>query len=645
MLGERLIAPGLKPSVAGGLADELPPGLQDALERLNYSENNGHKNQEGPARFARYKIEIDPSRDALLPECSRKTLNAQYLLPGETFQECFARAAVTGSDDIDHARRLYDIFSTQKAMPATPGISNLGAPTGLPISCFLNEVQDSIGGIVRKWNENIWFGVHGGGSGSYWGNVRSISESIGDRGETSGVISFLKVQDALCMCISQGGLRKAMNAAWLPIWHPEIRAFIKMRTIQGGDSNRKAINMHHGVCIPDEFMEAVRLDKPWNLISPKTGQVIEVVSARAIWIDLLTARMEQGEPYIMYVGNVNSMMPWYQANYGLTVKTSNLCAEITLPTGVDHHGIDRTAVCCLASFNLAKWEEYEDDPQVFEDVFRFIDNMVSIYLKDAPASAASAVYSAFRERSIGAGFMGWHDFLQKRMLPYESVAAMAWARRIDNRLRSMADKASYDLAIERGPCPDAAEAGVFERFACKIAIAPTASISLICGGTSPGNETWPANSFLQKTKAGSFSMRNPTLQLVLRGYGMDKPEVWSDITTKKGSVQHLDFLTPEEKSVFKTAIEIDHRWTVRLAALRSGVCQSQSTNIYLPADIHKRDLHNIHFLAWVLGVKTLYYCRSLSLQRADAPSRDVSETIAQGSEIKEREFEECLACQ
>ena len=606
------------------------------------------RNVETLRRAARYSIETDESRDSLLTVPGKKTLNTRYMQPGEQFQDVFARVSVTGSDDKTHAERLYYAISNTAFMPATPVLSNLGSPTGLPISCFLNDAPDSMHGIVSTWVENVWLGVNGGGTGSYWGSLRSIGERIGEHNaETSGVMPFLRVCDSLSMAISQGGLRRANNASYLPVWHPEIEEFIEMRRPTGGDPNRKAINLHHGVCIPDEFMEAVRDDAEWPLISPKTGEVIRTISARSLWIRILTARMEQGEPYLLYVGSINKQMPWYQKNFGLTVKTSNLCSEITLPTGLDQYNRMRTAVCCLSSVNipvamkLGLWY----DRTFWLDIYRFLDNVLTIFLEDAPEDMKNAKYAAFRERSVGLGFMGWHDFLQERNIPFESVEALAWNRKIDNHMRAMADMASYELAKEKGPCPDAADAGVMERFACKLSTAPTASISIIAGSASPGNETISANSFLQKTQAGSMIMRNTRLEKILKRHGQNTDKVWSDITTSKGSVQHLDFLSDREKETYKTAFEVDHVWTIRHAGMRTGVCQSQSTNIFLPADVHKKDLHRIHFRAWLIGLKSMYYCRSLSVQRADAPSRMEAKVEIDLSSADDKRYETCEACQ
>ena len=538
-------------------------------------------------------------------------------------------------------------------MPATPVLSNGGTSRGLPISCFLNEASDSLDGIVGLWNENVWLASKGGGIGSYWGNLRSIGEKVGQNGKTSGIIPFIRVMDSLTLAISQGSLRRGSAAVYLPVWHPEIEEFIDMRRPTGGDPNRKALNLHHGILVSDDFMRAVEQDEIWGLKSPKDGSVVRSVSARALWIRILTTRIEQGEPYIIYSDHVNNARPEQHKLAGLEVKTSNLCAEITLPTGIDQYGKQRTAVCCLSSLNLETWFEWHQDTQFIEDVMRFLDNVLEDFIQKAPDSMERAKYAAMRERSVGLGVMGYHSFLQDNGIPFESVMAKVWNTRMFKHIRAAADQASKDLAKERGACPDAADYGIEERFSHKIAIAPTASISIIAGNASPGIEPISANVFLQKTLSGSFSVRNRALKRVLEAHGQDNEDVWSNITINKGSVQHLDFLTQHEKDVFKTAFELDQRWVVEHAADRAPfICQSQSINLFLPANVNKRDLHQIHYQAWKKGVKSLYYCRSLSIQRADNVSEkkekaDMSAAAADKPAAPDggSNYEECLACQ
>ncbi len=608
------------------------------------------------------QVRIDRARDALLTDFGKATLDDRYLLPGESYQDLFARVASAYGDDAAHAQRIYDYISRLWFMPATPVLSNGGTTRGLPISCFLNEASDSLDGIVGLWNENVWLAAKGGGIGSYWGNLRGIGEKVGRNGKTSGVIPFIRVMDSLTLAISQGSLRRGSAACYLPVNHPEIEEFLEMRRPTGGDPNRKALNLHHGILIPDAFMRAVEADEEWALVSPKDGALMKKVSARGLWIRILTARIETGEPYIIYSDHVNNARPEHQKLAGLEVKTSNLCSEITLPTGIDQHGEQRTAVCCLSSLNLETWFEWKDDAQFIPDVMRFLDNVLQSFIDTAPDSMARARYSAMRERSVGLGVMGYHSFLQALNVPFESVVAKVWNMRMFKHIRAQADAASRMLAEERGPCPDAAEYGFMERFSNKIAIAPTASISIICGGASPGIEPIAANVYNHKTLSGSFIVRNPFLKKVLAKHGRDDDDTWTTITVNKGSVQHLDFLTDQEKSTFKTAFELDQRWVVEHAADRTPyICQSQSVNIFLPANVHKRDLHQIHMTAWKKGVKSLYYCRSLSIQRADAISEKVAPQEALGVAAPANDqaqlplvaavpatnnnYEECLACQ
>lgn len=602
------------------------------------------------------QVTIDTDRDALLTRFGLATLGDRYLLEGEGPQDMFARVAMAYADDSAHAQRLYEYMSRQWFMPATPVLSNGGTQRGLPISCFLNECTDSLNGIVDLWNENVWLAALGGGIGSYWGNLRSIGEDVGRNGKTSGIIPFIRVQDSLTLAISQGSLRRGSAACYLPVSHPEIEEFIEMRRPTGGDPNRKALNLHHGVVITDAFMRAVEKDEEWALTSPKDNAVMGRVSARALWIRLLTARIETGEPYLLFIDNVNRAIPEHHKLAGLPVKMSNLCCEITLPTGLDKDGKQRTAVCCLSSLNLETYMEWKDNPLIVEDALRFLDNILSDFIARAPDAMKNAAYAAMRERSVGLGVMGLHSFLQSQNVPMEGVMAKVWNKRIFQQIKEAADAASVKLAQERGPCPDAADYGMMERFSNKTAIAPTASISIICGGTSAGVEPMAANSYTHKTLSGSFPVRNKYLEKVLESYGRNDEDTWADITTHEGSVQHLDFLSEDEKMVFKTAFELDQRWMIELAADRTPfISQAQSINLFLPANVHKRDLHMLHYLAWKRGIKSLYYCRSKSLQRAEAGGGiDREKTLAtleaakaaiQEGETDAPSYDECLSCQ
>jgi ribonucleoside-diphosphate reductase alpha chain len=390
-------------------------------------------------------------------------------------------------------------------------------------------------------------------------------------------------------------------------------------------------------------MRAVENDEEWALTSPKDVSVIERISARSLWIRILTTRIETGEPYLVFIDHVNRVIPEHHKLAGLNVKMSNLCSEITLPTGKDHHGQERSAVCCLSSVNLEKFDDWEQHPTFVEDIMRFLDNVLEDFIRRAPDSMMRAKYAAMRERSVGLGVMGFHSFLQGRRIPLESVMAKVWNKRMFKHIKTRADAASIKLAHERGPCPDAKEYGIMERFSNKIAIAPTASISIITGGTSPGIEPNTANAYTHKTLTGSFAVRNPYLEKLLAEKGRNNEEVWTSVTINEGSVQHLDFLTQDEKDVFKTAFELDQRWLIEHAADRTPyICQAQSLNVFVPADVHKRDLHQIHWMAWKRGVKSLYYCRSKSIQRAESAEGNGKLKKTESSAAK---YDECLACQ
>ena len=603
-------------------------------------------------------VKIDNKKDERLSNFGKAVLKDRYLMPNESYQDLFARVASFYADDQDHANRLYTYISNLWFMPATPILSNGGTDRGLPISCFLNESSDSLEGIVNLWNENVWLASRGGGIGSYWGNLRSIGETVRGNGKTSGIVPFIKVMDSQTLAISQGSLRRGSAAVYLPIDHPEIEEFIDIRRPNGGDPNRRSLNLHHGIVITDEFMKAVEKDGDFELRSPYTKKAVDVVKARALWIKLLTTRVETGEPYILFIDAVNKAIPDHHKKLGLKVKTSNLCSEITLATGIDHLGKDRTAVCCLSSLNLEYYDEWKDNSEIIEDVMRFLDNVLQDFIDKAPDSMAKAKYSAMRERSVGLGVMGFHSFLQSKNVPMESAMSKVWNKKIFQHIKQEVDKASKILAKERGPCPDALDAGSLERFTNKLAIAPTASISIIANNSSPGIEPFAANSFTQKTLTGSFNVRNKNLVKLLESKGKNTEDVWSSITITEGSVQHLDFLDEHEKLVFKTAQEIDQRWVIDLSAERQEyICQAQSLNVFLPGNVSKKYLHEIHFRAWQKGLKSLYYCRSTSVQRADKVSTRVenhamftnAEIAAQedalsGDEEKSK-YEECLACQ
>ena len=639
----------------------LSSAIEKAVEKIHPKDNfpiNQNKADKKPDLFSLTSqtelfqnnkgitIKIDRSKDSKLTDFGKATLSDRYLGQNESYQDLFARVASIYADDNLHAQRIYNYISNLWFMPATPILSNGGNERGLPISCFLNEAGDSLDSILDLWSENVWLAAKGGGIGSYWGNLRSIGEKIGSVGKTSGIIPFIKVMDSLTMAISQGSLRRGSAACYLPIDHPEIEEFIEMRRPTGGDPNRKSLNLHHGVLVTDAFMRAVETNSQWALKSPKDGIVQQTVSARNLWIRLLTARVETGEPYIIFIDTVNRLIPQHHKLAGLNVKTSNLCSEITLPTGIDKDGKDRTAVCCLSSLNLETYDEWKDDTNFIEDIMRFLDNVLTDFINRAPESFRDAKYSAMRERSVGLGVMGFHSFLQKKSVPLESVMSKSWNNKIFKYIQKEVDLASKKLSDERGPCLDAEEYGIKERFSNKTAIAPTASISIICGGASPGVEPVAANSYTHKTLSGSYNVRNKYLKNILEKYGKNNDKVWSSITTNQGSVTHLDFLSQNEKDVFKTAFELDQRWIVELGADRTPyISQAQSINIFLPADVHKKDLHQIHFQAWKKGLKSLYYCRSKSIQRAENVNNSLSTNASKKDSNESKDYEECLSCQ
>jgi len=640
----------------------------------------------------RVTITVDDALDGKLTAFGKATLSDRYLIPGERFQDLFARVAIANSDDYlwgenaGHAQRVYEYIAKGWFMPATPVLSNSGTDRGQPISCFLNLIEDNLASINEGLQvENFWLSARGGGIGTCWSPVRSIGEPVGLSGKTSGIIPFIHIQDALSAGISQGSLRRGSAAVYLDASHPEIMEFLDIRRAdKGSDHYRKAENLHHGVTVPNAFMQAVKDDTDWDLISPHTGVVKETVRARDIWQKILITRLETGEPYIVFIDTMNKESgPTYQ-KLGLKIRQSNLCSEIALTTGMDHLAKPRTAVCCLSSLNMATSEEWFGNDLFIEDVLRFLDNVMTNFIEktDGVDGFERARYSAIRERSVGLGFMGLHTFLQSKMIPFESFQAVNMQANMWRWIRETADKANIELSVERGACPDAIDAGLEMRFSHMFSIAPTASISIICGGVSAAGEPIPANVYTHKTLSGSFEVRNPHLDALLRarfsdlrtmlsGLNADMTDwmtkmpawrevdqglehwlnfQWKSITANGGSVQHLPFLTDWEKGVFRTFVEIDQRWVIEHAAARGPyIDQAQSTNIALPADVHKKDLHTLHMLAWEKGLKSLYYLRSLSIQRAQVVGHMAGEMPQPDQHVASTplfdEALECLACQ
>ena len=586
------------------------------------------------------KIEIDYSKDSLLDEFSLRTLEERYMVGDEKSpQEAFARAAEAFADDEAHAQRLYDYVSKQWFMFATPLLSNGGTRRGLPISCFLNYVDDSREGITEHYTENAYLSSFGGGIGGSWSSIRAQGTKTSKGSESTGVIPFMKVVDAEMLAFSQGVTRRGSYASYLHMSHPEIEEFLDIRKPTGGDINRKCTNLHHGVVIPDAFMEIIYratkeldFDDSWELIDPHSHQVKKVVSARTLWVKLLQNRMETGEPYLMFEDAVQEALPDFQKRKGLRVNHSNLCSEITLATDEE-----RTAVCCLSSVNLEHFDEWSKVPAFIPDLVRMLDNVLTVFIKDAPDSLEKAKFSAMRERSIGLGAMGFHAYLQKNKLSFEGMYATAINMKVFKHIKDDAIKTTHKLAVERGACPDDDSCEV--RNAHLLAIAPNASSSIICGNTSPSIEPFRANAYTQKTKSGSHLHKNKYLEQLLKDKGANTDNVWKEIVANKGSVQHLDLLTDHEKEVFKTAVEINQAWIIEHASMRQEfICQSQSVNLFFPPDVNKGDLHNVHMLAWAKNLKTLYYLRSEAISRADNVSSQVKREIS-------FEQEDCLACE
>tara|TARA_R110000803_G_scaffold148582_3_gene214072 strand:+ start:1415 stop:3184 length:1770 start_codon:yes stop_codon:yes gene_type:complete len=588
-------------------------------------------------------MKINYERDNYLSEFGHITLQDRYLIEGEKSpQDAFARAAKAFADDDAHAQRLYDYASKLWFMFSTPILSNGGTTRGLPISCFLNYVEDSREGLTDHYTENAFLSSVGGGVGGSWSDIRSVGSKTSNGSESTGVIPFIKVVDAEMLAFSQGVTRRGSYAAYLEISHPEIEEFMDVRKPTGGDVNRKSTNVHHGVVISDAFMEIIEqatkiegFDDSWDLIDPHSGKVTKTTSAKALWVKLIQNRVETGEPYIMFGDTVDEHLPAFQKDLGLKVSHSNLCSEITLATSKD-----RTAVCCLSSVNLEEYDEWKNDPLFIEDLVRMLDNVISYFVEKAPPQLSKAVTSARNERSLGLGAMGFHAYLQRHNIAFESAIAKGRNKKMFSFIKEGAKRATKKLAEERGPCPDGASAGV--RNAHLLAVAPNASSSIICGNTSPSIEPYRANAFTQKTKSGSALLKNEYLEHALQDLDQDTSDVWKSIITNGGSVQHLDFLDDYTKEVFKTAVEIDQRWVIEMAGDRQeDICQSQSLNIFFPSNVSKQELHAIHMMAWKRKIKTLYYLRSEAMKRAETVSDEVLRQYIMDS----IDDEGCLACE
>ena len=594
-------------------------------------------------------IKIDYGREKNLDKFSLNTLIDRYFWEEETYaQEAYARASIFGSTykgtvDYDMAQRLYEYSSRNWFMFSTPILSNGGTTRGLPISCFLNYVPDSRHGLSDHYDENIWLSSSGGGIGGYWGEVRSNGIATSNGSRSTGSIPFMHVVDSQMLAFNQGVTRRGSYAAYMDISHPEIEEFINMRKPTGGDLNRKCLNLHNAVNITNKFLEAVKNNDEWRLVDPKTKEAVKIIRARDLWWQLLNVRIETGEPYIINIDNCNDALPKEQKELGLEIKQSNLCSEITLATNEE-----RTAVCCLSSVNLELFNEWCKDELFIYDLITmldnvlegFINNVVDVesigtynanykrfknYVREGKEGLVKAAYSAYRERSVGLGAMGFHSYLQRNRIPFESVFAASFNHKAFSALSEQAKEATRKLGSSRGEAPDMAGSGC--RNAHLLAVAPNASSSIICGGTSPSVEPTRANVYTHKTLSGSFEIKNKYLEKILRSKGMNNEKVWRDISAHKGSVQHLEELSDEEKELFKTAPELNQIWIVEHAQQRQQyICQSQSINLFFvppkateDQKVHDEYLQYVNDVHWAgaYHLKSMYYLRSDAARGAE----------------------------
>ena len=582
-------------------------------------------------------IKIDLSKDEVLSEQARKLLVDYYCREDEPSpQYAFARAAVAYSyGDLELAQRIYNAVANGWFMYASPVLSN--APLegekvkALPISCFLTYVPDSLEGLIDHSAELRWLSVKGGGVGGHWSDIRAVSD------KAPGPMPFLHTVDADMTAYRQGRTRKGSYAAYIDIDHPDVVEFVNMR-VPTGDVNRKCLNLHHAINISDAFMEAVKNDEDWNLLDPNDQSVRDTMRARTLWELLLETRYRTGEPYLNFIDTANKAMPETQKDLGLKIRGSNLCNEIHLATNDE-----RSAVCCLSSVNLEKYDEWKDTTLI-ADLVQFLDNVLQFFIDHAGDEISRARYSAGRERSLGLGAMGFHSYLQKHRVAFESEEAREVNDAIFKDIQDKAVTESLRLGKEKGECPDMEGTG--RRNAHLLAIAPNANSSLI-GGTSPSIEPWKANAFTSRTRAGSHLSKNKYLEEELEKIGKNTEQVWSSIITNGGSVQHLDFLDNHLKDVFKTAIELNQDWVVYLAGSRQQyLCQGQSLNVFFPAGATKGYLHKVHYNAWKYGCKGMYYLRTETSNRAENVAQKVErDRLVEFSDTQKQSEEECVACQ
>ena len=589
------------------------------------------------------EIVIDKSRDSLFDEHGLKRLRESYMLDTEESpQERFAYVSRSFGSNPEHAQRLYDYASQHWLSYSTPILSFGRTQKGLPISCFLNFMHDSSAGLVDNLSETNWLSMLGGGVGIGFG-IRSADE------KSTGVMPHLRIYDASSLAYRQGRTRRGSYAAYLDISHPDIALFLDMRK-PTGDPNMRAPNLHHGVNITDEFMQLIencmtnpKADDSWKLIDPHDGTVRDVVSAKHLWQQILELRMHTGEPYLHFIDTSNKHLPQWLKDKGLKVHQSNLCSEIILPTDKD-----RTAVCCLSSLNLEYYDDWKDNQMFLRDVAEMLDNVLQYFIDHAPSSVHRAVYSASRERSIGVGALGWHAYLQKNNIPWENPMAVGRNKQIFKHIREKLNEANLQLGKERGEAPDAEGTGL--RFSHLMAIAPNASSSIIMGNTSPSIEPFRANAYRQDTLSGSSLNKNRHLDKIIREHLKTEDEIvaaWSSIIANDGSCQHLDFLDDWTKEVFKTSMEIDQRWLIQHAADRQEyIDQAQSLNLFFRPDVNIKYLHAVHFLAWKKGLKTLYYCRSEKLAKADKVAKRIERQVIKELDLTAiTQGNDCLACE
>ena len=596
------------------------------------------------ARTEYQGILIDYDRDQLFDSLGLQRLKESYMKEEETSpQERFAFVSKTFATDKEHAQRLYEYSSKHWLSYSTPILSYGRSKKGMPISCFLNYINDTAEGLVENLSETNWLSMLGGGVGIGFG-IRSSDD------KSTGVMPHLKTYDASCLAYRQGRTRRGSYATYLDISHPDILIYLDMRK-PTGDPNMRCLNLHHGVNISDSFMQVIErcmtdpeADDGWNLTDPHSGLIKETVSAKELWQRILELRMETGEPYIHYIDTSNREMPDFQKELGLKINQSNLCSEIILPTNEE-----RTAVCCLSSVNLEHYAAWVRDPQFLKDVAEMLDNVLTFFLKNAPDEVGRAKYSASRERSIGVGALGFHAYLQKNGIAWETPEAKGANLRLFRHIRTKLDEANKQLGKERGEAPDAKGRGI--RFSHVMAVAPNASSSIIMGNTSPSIEPWRANAYRQDTLSGAYLNKNKYLDSIIKEYCEKHPrtnydEVWSSIISNDGSVQHLTQLTDEQKKIFKTSMEIDQRWLIEHAADRQEfIDQAQSLNLFFRPDTNIAYLHAVHFLAWKSGLKTLYYCRSEKLGKADKVSKRIEREIIQELDMKDIADGDCIACE